>query len=154
MTWLGSIDIGDHVRTTRETPDGVIMPGVSRGRVGIVRNIDGFFTRIATVEFLHGGSARVPVRNLARTFLQGGEDGGKKRKQRRRGFQLGMLILNVPLLVALASYFIDGGTLPGLAPAAFSAALGLLVAVLAHSPLLALCVLALLVAWARSRMSR
>lgn len=150
MSWLGGVDIGDHVRTSRETPGGLFAPPIPRGRVGIVREVNGFFTRAATVEFMHGGRARVPVDHLTRTCLQGGDEGWLKRKQRRHGYQLGLLLLNLPLLWALAGYFLRGGTLAGLAPAALEAAAGLALTILGHPWLLAL-VIALVVFRGRRR---
>jgi hypothetical protein len=137
MSW-GTIDTGDHVRTSRGTAGGFLAPQIPRGQVGIVRRVDGFFTRTATVEFLHGGEARVPVRDLERTYLQGGETGWEKRKQRRRGFQLGMLILNLPLIFALTRYFLNGGSIDGLAPAVVTAGLDLAAALLGQPELLLL----------------
>lgn len=151
MTWIGSIDIGDHVRTARETPGGFLAPPIPRGRVGIVREVSGLLTRVATVEFLHGGDARVPIHHLKRTHLQGAEEGWVKRKQRRRGYQLGMLVLNLPLLVALARYLLDGGTLAGLTPAIAGALAGIALTVLGHPRLLALALIVLLVLRVRRR---
>jgi hypothetical protein len=139
MSW-GAINIGDHVRTRCRTAPGFITPAVPRGQVGIVRSVDGFFTRTATVEFLHGGRTRIPTRDLERTYLQGGEAGWERRKQRHRGFQLGMLILNIPLIIALAKYFLNGGSVEGLAPAVLDAGMGLLGIVFGNPELLLLLV--------------
>ncbi|MGO9957415.1 MAG: hypothetical protein ACLP50_15845 [Solirubrobacteraceae bacterium] len=142
MSW-GTVDAGHHVRTRCRTGGGFTTPSIPRGQVGIVRGVEGIFTRTATVEFLHGGRARIPVRHLERTYLQGGEEGWERRKQRRHGFQLGLLILNLPLLIAFTKYFVNGGSIEGLAPAILNAGMGLIAMLLGH-PVLLLIVIALL----------
>jgi hypothetical protein len=143
VSWFGAIEVGDHVRAHEDLSQGCHdqvsgRPSIRRGRTGIVREVDhGFFTDRVTVEFHDGLFTRtvssIPSHRLRKTGGQG-EGAFQRGRTWRRGVRLGLLLANVPLLIALVRYFLAGGTTAGLVPAALDAALGLVVVLLGHPP--------------------
>jgi hypothetical protein len=119
---LSSFAEGQHVVAKRDL-DGWLgplgYPAVKRGTRGIVRALPaGLFSDRYEVEFLYGGRVRVSGRHLRPALYGRGEEAWRRYKAHRVGVRLGMLVLTLPAIVAIISYYLHGGSTAGLIAAA------------------------------------
>jgi hypothetical protein len=116
--FTSSFSEGQHVVLRRDLDGGLWplgYPAVKRGARGIVRSQPaGFFSDRYEIEFLHGGRVRVSGRHLRPAMYGRGEDAWRRYKANRAGVRLGMLLLALPAIIAVARYYLHGGTTAGL----------------------------------------
>jgi hypothetical protein len=124
MTALGGFSEGQHVVLRRDLRDWLGARRLRRGTRGIVRSRPaGLFGDRYEVEFPSGEVRQVPGRQLRPALYGHGEEAWRRYRAHRAGFKLGLLILALPAIAALARYYLHGGSTSGLVAALPAAAL-------------------------------
>jgi hypothetical protein len=92
-------------------------PDVKKGTRAIVRSGPGWFGSSYTIEIASGRQLSVSGRDLRPAAFGQGEESWSRYKATRSGIRLGMFVLMIPALVALARYYMSGGSTAGLVAA-------------------------------------
>jgi hypothetical protein len=128
---FGRLERGQHVIARRDLRSGLgvlAQPRVRRGTRGIVRGSEhGLLRERYRVEFANGALMTVGSEELRRARFGHGDAAWHRRQETRNGVHLGLFLLTIPAIVAVARYYLRGGTTAGLAaalPGALAGALG------------------------------